>query len=109
MSKKSDSISCCSFCGRPEADVEKLIAGPNVYICDRCVALCSGILDKKPQSEEEGKESVPLVIPDLKPKEIKAKLDEYIIGQEAAKRVIAVSVYNHYKRVMHHQKKNKEL
>ncbi len=81
----------CSFCGRPEDLVEKLIAGPNVYICDRCVQLCTGILDKKPQSNFELKI--------LKPKEIKAKLDEYIIGQEQAKRVISVAVYNHYKRI----------
>lgn len=82
---------CCSFCGRPEDLVEKLIAGPNVYICDRCVQLCNGILDKKPQGHFELKV--------LKPREIKAKLDEYIIGQESAKRVISVAVYNHYKRI----------
>jgi len=117
MVKKNDSsqeFACCSFCGRPEADVEKLIAGPNVYICDRCVELCSGILDKKPKSEEEAEDEVSTLsssmeIPNLKPKDIKAKLDEYIIGQEPAKRVIAVAVYNHYKRVMHHQKKNKDI
>ena len=81
----------CSFCGRAEELVEKLIAGPNVYICDRCVQLCNGILDKKPQVTHEVKI--------LKPREIKAKLDEYIIGQENAKRMISVAVYNHYKRV----------
>lgn len=81
----------CSFCGRSEDLVEKLIAGPNVYICDKCVQLCNGILDKKPQSTSELKI--------LKPQEIKDRLDEYIIGQEAAKRVISVAVYNHYKRV----------
>lgn len=82
----------CSFCGRTEDLVEKLIAGPEVFICDKCVVLCHGILDKKP--EKEFKLNV------LKPKELKAQLDEYIIGQEAAKKVIAVAVYNHYKRVM---------
>jgi ATP-dependent Clp protease ATP-binding subunit ClpX len=93
MAKKQqkESSACCSFCGRKEDLVEKLIAGPNVYICDRCVQLCTGILDKKPQRKQE-------IIP-LKPREIKAKLDEYIIGQETAKRVIAVAVYNHYKRI----------
>jgi len=91
---------CCSFCGRPEDLVEKLIAGPNVYICDRCVQLCTGILDKKPQSSHEFKS--------LKPKEIKDRLDEYIIGQEQAKRVISVAVYNHYKRV-NAQKNHTEL
>lgn len=94
MTKRSvfnKEAACCSFCGRPEDLVEKLIAGPNVYICDRCIQLCNGILDKKPQTNFELKV--------LKPKEIKAKLDEYIIGQEAAKRVISVAVYNHYKRI----------
>ena len=86
----------CSFCGRPEDLVEKLIAGPGVYICERCVQLCSGILEKKPTVHHELKI--------LKPKEIKAKLDEYIIGQESAKKVISVAVYNHYKRVSTHNK-----
>lgn len=81
----------CSFCGRSEDLVEKLIAGPSVYICDRCIQLCNGIMEKKPQAATELKI--------LKPKELKEKLDEYIIGQESAKRVIAVAVYNHYKRV----------
>ncbi len=94
MTKRSvfnKEAACCSFCGRPEDLVEKLIAGPNVFICDRCVQLCNGILDKKPQANFEFKV--------LKPREIKAKLDEYIIGQEQAKRVISVAVYNHYKRI----------
>ncbi len=84
---------CCSFCGRPEDLVEKLIAGPNVYICEKCVQLCSGILEKKKEPSE------PFQVKVLKPREIKAHLDEYIIGQEMAKRVIAVAVYNHYKRI----------
>lgn len=83
-------LAVCSFCGRNESAVEKLISGPNVYICDKCVRLCTGILDKK-QANYEFKI--------LKPKEIKAKLDEYIIGQERAKRTIAVAVYNHYRRI----------
>lgn len=81
----------CSFCQRTEEAVEKLIAGPNVYICDKCVHLCSGILEKKKQT--------PFEINILKPSEIKSRLDEYIVGQEQAKRVISVAVYNHYKRV----------
>lgn len=98
----------CSFCGRPEEVVEKLIAGPNVYICERCVELCSSILDKKPKNQSDISEHIiendetpkpKKEITVLKPKEIKAKLDEYIIGQEAAKRVISVAVYNHYKRI----------
>jgi len=81
----------CSFCGRTEEAVEKLISGPEVYICDKCVKLCSGILEKKKPANFELKI--------LKPKEIKERLDEYIIGQETAKKTISVAVYNHYKRI----------
>lgn len=93
MSNQSNNkeLAACSFCGRTEDAVEKLISGPNVYICDKCVKLCSGILEKKV--------STPYEINLLKPKEIKARLDEYIIGQENAKRTISVAVYNHYKRI----------
>lgn len=99
MTKKSlnKDLASCSFCGRTEEAVEKLISGPNVYICDKCVRLCTGILDKKTPTAYEFKI--------LKPKEIKAKLDEYIIGQENAKKTISVGVYNHYKRI---RSKNKE-
>lgn len=83
----------CSFCGRTEDVVEKLISGPSVYICDKCIRLCSGILDRKPTAPTTYDFKV------LKPKEIKDRLDEYIIGQEAAKKTISVAVYNHYKRV----------
>ncbi|MEI8364885.1 MAG: ATP-dependent Clp protease ATP-binding subunit ClpX [Parachlamydiaceae bacterium] len=81
----------CSFCGRTEEAVEKLISGPNVYICDKCIRLCSGIIDKKKPTNHEFKI--------LKPQEIKDRLDSYIIGQEKAKRAISVAVYNHYKRI----------
>jgi ATP-dependent Clp protease ATP-binding subunit ClpX len=94
MTKKTPTqkeLTCCSFCGRTEEAVEKLISGPNVYICDKCVRLCTGILDKKAPSSYEFKI--------LKPKEIKQKLDEYIIGQDNAKKTISVAVYNHYKRI----------
>lgn len=83
----------CSFCGRGEEGVEKLISGPSAYICDKCVKLCSGIIEKK-------KTSTDIAFKVLKPKEIKEKLDEYIIGQENAKKVISVAVYNHYKRIL---------
>lgn len=86
----SKEIANCSFCGRTEDVVEKLISGPNVYICDKCVRLCNGILDKK---------TVPHELKVLKPREIKERLDEYIIGQDKAKRIISVAVYNHYKRI----------
>ena len=99
MSKKpSKELASCSFCGRTEEGVEKLISGPNVYICDKCVRLCTGILDKKA--------STPYEFKILKPKEIKHKLDEYIIGQEKAKITIAVAVYNHYKRIRAKQKES---
>ncbi|BBI17807.1 ATP-dependent Clp protease ATP-binding subunit ClpX [Neochlamydia sp. S13] len=102
MSKKPTPLKevvACSFCGRSEEAVEKLISGPNVYICDKCVRLCAGIVDKKKTPNHELKL--------LKPKEIKERLDEYIIGQESAKRTISVAVYNHYKRLQA-LNKNKE-
>lgn len=96
MSKKTSTpkeFTSCSFCGRTEEAVEKLIAGPSVYICDKCIRLCSGILDKKTPTSSTYDFKI------LKPKEIKQKLDEYIIGQENAKKTISVAVYNHYKRI----------
>jgi ATP-dependent Clp protease ATP-binding subunit ClpX len=89
MTKKTTE-SACSFCGRTEDAVEKMISGPNAYICDKCVSLCVDIVSKKPVSYE---------MKLLKPREIKAHLDEYIIGQELAKKTISVAVYNHYKRI----------
>lgn len=90
MVKKEKTPPTCSFCGRPEEAVEKLISGPESFICDRCVRLCMDIVQKKPVQHE---------LKILKPKEIKNRLDEYVIGQENAKRTIAVAVYNHYKRI----------
>ena len=81
----------CSFCGREEDQVEKLVSGPNAYICDKCIGLCLNIIEKKATQHE---------LKILKPKEIKGKLDDYIIGQENAKKTISVAVYNHYKRIM---------
>jgi len=92
MSNKTSTgeLAACSFCGRTEDIVDKLISGPHAYICDKCVNLCMDIVHKKPSSYE---------IKSLKPQEIKDRLDEYIIGQEKAKKAIAVGVYNHYKRI----------
>src|ERR1700722_7414618 len=103
MSKKSlnKDLASCSFCGRTEEAVEKLISGPNVYICDKCVRLCTGILDKKTPAAYEFKI--------LKPKEIKQRLDEYIIGQENAKKTISVAVYNHYKRIRSRNKETNQV
>lgn len=93
-SNKTDEVAC-SFCGRTEEAVEKLISGPSVYICDTCVNLCSGILEKKkPVTSDVFEPKV------LKPKEIKKRLDEYIVGQDSAKKTISVAVYNHYNRIL---------
>ena len=92
----------CSFCGRTENQVSKLIAGPEgVYICDECVAICADIIDESmPDDDYVDSESSAEGINMLKPAEIKAFLDEYVIGQDEAKKTLAVSVYNHYKRVI---------
>jgi ATP-dependent Clp protease ATP-binding subunit ClpX len=90
MNKKENEMAVCSFCGRAEDAVEKLISGPQAFICDKCTRLCMDIIDKKPVHHE---------LRLLKPLEIKEKLDEYVIGQERAKKTISVAVYNHYKRI----------
>lgn len=90
MNKKDKEKTQCSFCGRTEDLVEKLISGPDSYICDKCVRLCMEIVEKKPIHHE---------LKLLKPKEIKEALDAYVIGQEKAKKTISVAVYNHYKRI----------
>jgi len=98
MAKGSDNHIHCSFCGKTQDQVQKLIAGnqKDVYICDECVELCSEILEEE---LEGGKAAKPFHIDLKKPKEIKAFLDQYVIGQEEAKKVLSVAVYNHYKRV----------
>jgi ATP-dependent Clp protease ATP-binding subunit ClpX len=85
----------CSFCGKNQDDVKKLIAGPTVYICDECIELCNEIVLEDRGQQEASFNDRAL----LKPMEIKAKLDEYVIGQEHAKRVLSVAVHNHYKRI----------
>ena len=92
----SDKHLRCSFCGKSKESVKKFISGPNVYICNECISLCNEIL-----AEEEEREAQDQTVPSPTPKEIKAFLDQYVIGQEAAKKTLAVSVYNHYKRVGH--------
>ena len=92
---KSDTLTC-SFCGKSQEEVRKLIAGPTVYICDECIELCNDIIAEETKLEEA---SGPDVRKLPKPREIKEILDEYVIGQDRAKKVLAVAVYNHYKRI----------
>lgn len=89
----------CSFCGKTQEQVRKLVAGPGVYICDECIELCNEIIE-----EEIGEEGDLGFVDLLKPREIKDSLDQYVIGQEEAKRVLSVAVYNHYKRINAAQK-----
>ena len=94
VSKASSDKLSCSFCGKSQDDVKKLIAGPSVYICNECVDLCNDIIEEEIKSEEDTSlEELP------SPLEIFNKLDEYVIGQEKAKKVLSVAVYNHYKRL----------
>jgi ATP-dependent Clp protease ATP-binding subunit ClpX len=93
----------CSFCGKAQDQVKRLVAGPGVYICDECIELCNEII------EEELSEEAEVKIKDIpKPKQIKEALDEYVIGQDRAKRIMAVAVYNHYKRI-NMAKKNEDV
>lgn len=102
MAGRSDDRLRCSFCGKPQEQVRKLIAGPNgAYICDECVDICAEIIEEELENDEEAggfdeTEQINL----LKPEELKAFLDEYVIGQDQAKKVLSVAVYNHYKRIM---------
>ena len=86
----------CSFCGKSKESVKKFISGPNVYICNECISLCNEIL-----AEEEEREAQEQTIPSPTPAEIKSTLDQYVIGQETAKKALSVAVYNHYRRVSH--------
>jgi len=87
----------CSFCGKSHAEVRKLIAGPGVYICDSCINVCKGILDKE-LNEDARRQSATLQVP--KPADIRRQLDQYVIGQDRAKKVLSVAVHNHFKRIL---------
>jgi ATP-dependent Clp protease ATP-binding subunit ClpX len=93
---RPNNLTMCSFCGKSQSEVRKLIAGPGVYICDSCITICKGILEK--ELKEETHKSKPN-FKVLKPSEIKKLLDQHIIGQDTAKKVLAVAVHNHYKRL----------
>ncbi len=114
MPKHDDDKLKCSFCGKTQDQVKKLIAGPEVYICDECVELCNEILDeeffeskdKDGSTDSENPEKSEKPIP--KPHEIKEYLDQYIVGQDDAKKVLSVAVYNHYKRLKHNKDTSKD-
>ena len=92
----TDKLLYCSFCGKSQQEVKKLIAGPSVFICDECIELCNDIILEEALAEtgsEDKSSSLPV------PKEIRESLDEYVIGQELAKRILSVAVYNHYRRL----------
>ncbi|MCB0310282.1 MAG: AAA family ATPase, partial [Bdellovibrionales bacterium] len=95
----------CSFCGKNQDEVRKLVAGPGVYICDECVELCNDILTE--ELAENGSFHTRLQVPS--PKDIMGALDEYVIGQEHAKKVLAVAVHNHYKRIQNNQNARAEV
>ena len=112
MAKNDDRRSIrCSFCGKPQSLVERMIAGNNCYICDDCVRMCMSIVGDEPaQDRVAGYDGLPLALEKLpKPMQIKANLDEYVIGQDRAKIVLSVAVYNHYKRILHAAKDDVEL
>src|ERR1700693_5958572 len=94
-SKDSNQSLCCSFCGKSQKEVKKLIAGPTVYICDECIGLCNDIIAEEVEKDEPYAGSAPIP----KPAAIKETLDEYVVGQNRAKKILSVAVHNHYKRI----------
>ena len=98
----------CSFCGKTQEEVERIIAGPGVYICDECIKVCTNIIenDLYEDSEITYEQESPANLP--KPEEIKAILDEYVIGQDTAKKTLSVAVYNHYKRINNAKSEDKD-
>ena len=98
----------CSFCGKSQENVRKIVAGPGVYICDECVELCNSIIEAELYEDEKAGYSLNELNDIPSPKEIKAVLDDYVIGQEEAKKTLSVAVYNHYKRIAHEEVQNKD-
>ena len=109
MPNKNDIEICCSFCGKSQDEVTRLVEGPGVYICDSCIQFCSSLLfeDELPKKRSKKVEKTEFVLP--KPREIKQKLDQYVIGQDEAKKTLAVAVYNHYKRIFKNDNNEVEL
>jgi len=106
QNSSGDNTLYCSFCGKSQHDVKKLIAGPTVFICDECIELCNEIIvEELSGGDKEAKADDGLP----KPTEIKAFLDDYVIGQESSKRLLSVAVYNHYKRIAHNEKSDVEI
>ena len=94
---RASNLTMCSFCGKSHAEVRKLVAGPGVYICDSCIKVCKGILDKETEGDPAERQGLTLRVP--KPSEIRRELDAHVIGQDLAKRTLSVAVHNHYKRI----------
>ena len=103
--KSGDKLLYCSFCGKSQHEVRKLIAGPSVFVCDECITLCNDIMREEIQNDQAGGDKSELPVP----KDICATLDQYVIGQEQAKKILSVAVYNHYKRLRGNDKDGVEL
>jgi len=109
MSEKksgTEKLLYCSFCGKSQHEVKKLIAGPSVFICDECIELCNDIV-RDEIAGDQGAKGAKGELPT--PREISALLDQYVIGQDQAKRILSVAVYNHYKRLRHFGKSSDEI
>jgi len=107
QSSNGDNTLFCSFCGKSQHDVKKLIAGPTVFICDECIELCNEIIVEELSGADQTESKEETGLP--RPTEIKTFLDEYVIGQESSKRLLSVAVYNHYKRIDHNEKNDVEI
>ena len=110
MAKEKDLEICCSFCGKSQDEVTRLVEGPGVYICDTCIEFCNSLLfadEEGAKKSNKKKEKSEFILP--KPQEIKAQLDQYVIGQEEAKKTLSVAVYNHYKRIFKNTETGVEL